>query len=251
MRVILDIILNHTGNVFAYNPDRYPETDSDGRQFFDPRWDGNRYDVRGFNDLHGNAGLPFAKTDPATNAASPGLDDAIWPIEFQDPAVFTCKGRISNFDHDPEFRDGDFFTLKDVHHGVGPVDAYQPSEALPNQLQVYKYWMAFADLDGYRVDTVKHMDVGAARLLNSSIKEFAARIGKDNFYLIAEITGGRQFAFDTLGITGLMPLSVSTTSRTSSNFSSRAPAIPPSTSICSAIRNWSDRARIHGFATKS
>src|SRR5207302_2048205 len=53
------------------------------------------------------------------------------------------------------------------------------------------------------VDTVKHMDLGAARLLGSSMKEFAARIGKDNFYLIAEITGGRNFAFDTLGITGL------------------------------------------------
>ena len=35
------------------------------------------------------------------------------------------------------------------------------------------------------------------------MKEFAARIGKDNFYLIAEITGGRIFAVDTLGITGL------------------------------------------------
>ncbi|HEY4470913.1 MAG TPA: hypothetical protein VGN21_07060, partial [Stellaceae bacterium] len=103
----------------------------------------------------------------------------------------------------PEFREGDFFDLKDVHQGAGAVDAYEPSAALMHQLQVYKYWMAFADLDGYRVDTVKHMDLGAARLLGSSMKEFAARIGKDNFYLIAEITGGRSFAFDTLGITGL------------------------------------------------
>ena len=83
------------------------------------------------------------------------------------------------------------------------MDAYQPSAALLHQLDVYKYWMAFADLDGYRVDTVKHMDLGAARLLGSAMKEFAARIGKDNFYLIAEITGGRSFAFDTLSITGL------------------------------------------------
>lgn len=203
MRVILDIILNHTGNVFSYAPDRYPTSDSSGRQFLDARWDGNRYDVRGFNDSHGNAGLTFARTDPANPAAFPGPDDAIWPVEFQDPAVFTCKGHISNFDYDPEFREGDFFDLKDVHHGAGAVDAYEPSAALMHQLQVYKYWMAFADLDGYRVDTVKHMDLGAARLLGSSMKEFAARIGKDNFYLIAEITGGRNFAFDTLGITGL------------------------------------------------
>jgi glycosidase len=86
---------------------------------------------------------------------------------------------------------------------VGPIDAYQKSEALMHQVDVYRYWMAFADLDGYRVDAVKHMDPGATRLFGSAMHEFAARIGKDNFYLIAEITGGRNFAFDTLGITGL------------------------------------------------
>ncbi len=72
-----------------------------------------------------------------------------------------------------------------------------------NQFEVYKYWMAFADLDGYRVDTVKHMDPGATGCSARPCTNSPARIGKDNFYLIAEITGGRGFAFDTLGITGL------------------------------------------------
>ena len=203
MRLILDIILNHTGDVFGYRPNRYLTTDATGHQFLDPRWDGNPYDAAGFTDSHGAAGIPFIATDPSNSAAFPGTDDAVWPVEFQDPAAFTRKGHITNFDFDPEFREGDFFDLKDVHHGAGPVDAYQPSRALMQQIQVYKYWMAFADLDGYRVDTVKHMDPGAARLFGSAMHEFAARIGKDNFYLIAEITGGRSFAFDTLGITGL------------------------------------------------
>lgn len=203
MRVILDIILNHTGNVFGYAPDRYLTTGKDGHQFLDPRWDGAPYPVHGFNDRLGDAKAPFVRTDPSRPAAFPGPDDAVWPVEFQDPAVFTRKGHIRNFDFDPEFREGDFFDLKDVHHGQGPVDDYRASAALMHQCEVYKFWMAFADLDGYRVDTVKHMDPGAARLLGSVIHEFAERIGKDNFYLIAEITGGRHFAFDTLGITGL------------------------------------------------
>ena len=203
MRVILDIILNHTGDVFGYRPDRYLATDASGHQFLDPRWDGNEYESAGFNDSGGAASLPFVETDPSNPATFPHADDAVWPVEFQDPAAFTRKGHITNFDFDPEFREGDFFDLKDVHHGTGAVDAYQPSRALMQQVQVYKYWMAFADLDGYRIDTVKHMDPGAARLFGSAMHEFAARIGKDNFYLIAEITGGRSFAFDTLGITGL------------------------------------------------
>jgi glycosidase len=40
--VILDIILNHSGNVFSYEADRY-WTQTPGGGFFDPRWDGNPY----------------------------------------------------------------------------------------------------------------------------------------------------------------------------------------------------------------
>jgi glycosidase len=71
------------------------------------------------------------------------------------------------------------------------------------ECQVYKYWIAYADIDGFRVDTVKHMDPGATRFFTSVIHEFTARIGKENFYLIGEITGGRDLAFSTLETTGM------------------------------------------------
>ena len=48
--VVLDIILNHSGNVFSYAPDRYRTQDSAGNVFMDPRWDGNSYPVAGFHD---------------------------------------------------------------------------------------------------------------------------------------------------------------------------------------------------------
>ena len=68
---------------------------------------------------------------------------------------------------------------------------------------MYKFWIAYADIDGFRVDTVKHMDPGATRFFTSVIHEFTERIGKENFYLIGEITGGRDLAFTTLETTGL------------------------------------------------
>ncbi|HKQ06377.1 MAG TPA: alpha-amylase family glycosyl hydrolase [Blastocatellia bacterium] len=200
--VILDIILNHVGNVFSYDPTRQPNyTDKDGH--FDPRWDGHLYPVVGFTDKHGQPTIRFAKTDPSDPASFPDPDGAVWPVDFQNPAYYTQKGHISDFDNDPEFREGDFFDLKDVHHGAGNVDDYVPSQALLDLCEAYKYWMAFADLDGFRIDTVKHMDPGATRFFGSAIHEFAQSIGKDNFLLIGEITGGRSFAFDTLEITGL------------------------------------------------
>jgi glycosidase len=103
----------------------------------------------------------------------------------------------------PEYREGDFFDSKDVHQGVGTVDDYAGSPALLKLITSYSYWIAFADLDGFRIDTVKHMDPGATRLICSAIKEFATMIGKDSFFLVGEITGGREFAFKLMQTTGL------------------------------------------------
>ena len=201
--VILDIILNHSGNVFSYNPDRYWTQDpNSGQWYLDPRWDGKPYPVAGFHDASGQSDLPFGPVDLDQNPAA-WPDGAIWPAEFQDPATFTQKGRINNWDYDPEYLEGDFLDLKDIHLGAGEIDNYTPSAALLALCQVYKFWIAYADIDGFRVDTVKHMDPGATRFFSSVIHEFTEKIGKENFYLIGEITGGRDLAFTTLETTGL------------------------------------------------
>ena len=72
--VILDIILNHSGNVFSYAPDRYLTQDpGSGHAYFDPRWDGRPYPVAGFHDASGRPSLPFGpvdlQKDPARLAA--------------------------------------------------------------------------------------------------------------------------------------------------------------------------------------
>jgi glycosidase len=156
--------------------------------------------VTGFNDAHGDPVLPFKKQIDVTSAWP---DGGIWPVEFQDPSVFTRKGSISNWDWYPEYLEGDFEDLKDVTLGWGETDYYTPSPALEFLAKVYKYWIAATDIDGYRVDTIKHMDVGASRYFASVIHEFTQSIGKERFYLIGEIAGGRERAFHTLEQTGL------------------------------------------------
>jgi glycosidase len=196
IRVILDVILNHSGDVFSYDRG-------------DPAWTGEKFAVRGFRDIVGAPVLPFGPVDLGAHpAAFP--DGAIWPSEFQTVDAFTREGRIRNFDWFPEFADGDFFSLKDLHHGerrmidgVDRIDEYAVSPTLRRLCDVYNFWIAFADIDGFRLDTVKHMDPGAARFFASVIHEFAQALGKDDFYIIGEITGGREFAFERLEVTGL------------------------------------------------
>lgn len=209
IRVVLDIVLNHAGQVFSYSPDRYDTVDKNGNHFNDPRWDGNTYKVAGYRDASGSPMLPFAPVQTGGNPSAFG-DAAVWPVEFQDPANFTQEGHVSNFDFFPEFLDGDFFTLKDLHHGIrvlkdgqDQIDDYIVSPTLKSLCEVYKFWIAFTDLDGFRMDAVKHIDPGATRFFAGVIHEFAESLGKDNFLIIAEITGGRTRAYDTQETTGV------------------------------------------------
>ncbi len=184
IHVILDVILNHTGDVFAYVP-------GDDRP-----WDGMPRRAAGWRDAGGAPSLPFP--DPVADP-----DAALWPRELQADGVFTCQGDIRHWDDDPEYRRGDFFGLKDVWQGEGSIDDYRVSPALRGIVAAYQYWIAKADLDGMRIDTVKHMDPGATRFIASAMHEFGRRIGKHNFYLVGEITGTRAFAIDLMELTGL------------------------------------------------
>lgn len=212
IRVILDIILNHAGDVFGYqhNPARYPATDENGNPCIDPRWDNAPYPVAGWRNVFGEANIPFGAIDPATHGYA-WPNDAVWPAELQDAATFTAKGRINSWDYDPEYYEGDFVTLKDIRHGEHErgaqnqriVDAFHDTPALNALCEVYKFWIALADIDGFRIDTVKHMEPGATRYFAAVIKEFAQTLGKENFFLVGEITGGRERAWKTLELTGL------------------------------------------------
>jgi glycosidase len=67
--VILDIILNHSGDVFAYDPDRYWTQDpTSGTWYLDPRWDGGPYPVAGYRNAQGAPDLPFAPLDAGQEA---------------------------------------------------------------------------------------------------------------------------------------------------------------------------------------
>lgn len=199
IRVILDIIINHAGDVFAYEGNRQYVYEN-----------GREWPVQGYRRRSGDSGsLPFGMTEDGD------FDGAVWPVELQHESVWSRHGEIRNWDGFPEFLDGDFCTLKDVNLGEGLKDPalawdlqrrireFRPSQALKDLSVIYQFWIAYADIDGYRLDTVKHMEPGSVRYFATAIHEFAASIGKENFYIIGEITGGRGYAASILDNTGL------------------------------------------------
>ena len=184
--ILLDVIINHTADVFLYDAE-------------DAFYTGQEYPVKAFRDKEGRA---VVKPDnPDYSTAWP--EGGVWPQEIFNLDTFSKKGYIKNWDSDPEFREGDFFSLKNIYTGSGKTDAYKPSEALKTLTECYKYWIAYADLDGFRLDTVKHLDPGAVRFFVTEIKEFTQTLGKKDFYILGEITGGMEFAKSICENTGL------------------------------------------------
>ena len=188
MRIILDIIINHSGDVFAYNEEDTP-------------WSGTEYTVKGYRNAEGEPEFPYGD-ERVPESAWP--DGAVWPRELQDPSVYYRKGYIRNWEHYPEYVEGDFFSLKTHNLGTGGTgEEFQPSTALKTITEAFKYWIACADVDGFRIDTVKHMEWGATRYFVREVHEFAKSLGKKNFYLIGEITGGLEYAIEAFKETGL------------------------------------------------
>ncbi|KAF1808013.1 alpha-amylase [Eremomyces bilateralis CBS 781.70] len=187
--VLLDIILNHAGNVWEYQGGAKEYT-------------GEEFPVEGFFDAQR---VPNIDMDPDAVAAhlSAYPDGAVWPSELQSKNCFTRKGSIRSdgWDEYPQCVDGDFFDLKDINLGQHQLEGFAPTPALLALVEVYQFWMAYADVDGFRIDTVKHMGDGPTRYFATRIHEFAQSLGKDNFILIGEILGDR--VFETVETTGI------------------------------------------------
>lgn len=171
--VILDVVLNHTGDNWGYEGG-WPYYYDQGQRFPFGSWRG----------VDSRPGIQWPH-------------DSVWPLEFQEPEWYRRKGEIRNWDTFPEARDGDFCSLKELDTSRREV-----VEAL---VRAYKYWIAVADVDGFRLDAVKHLEQSNIALFCSAVREYALSIGKKNFLLFGEIVGDDRFIEQYVGRNSFVP----------------------------------------------
>ena len=184
IRVILDIIFNHSGDNWLYAIGQ----DTPSYQNYPSQLDFGKW-----RDGTGNANI----------AAPAGPNDGVWPVELQDPNSYIRAGSGS-LDSSPsdDPNNGTYpFRRSDFPGGFRKFNHYF-GLTLSDLALCHKYWIGLTDCDGFRIDTVKHMAEDVVRAFTGAIKEFAASIGKTDFFLVAEIGGGDVFEEDYLdGIT--------------------------------------------------
>ena len=148
IRIILDVVINHSGDNWFYQG---------GSRFF--------Y----FNDQIFPFG-DFRRTDRPI------------PIEFRNQEWYHRRGEMRDFDHPPENQHGDIVGLKDYANDDDAIG----SELINALIKVHAYWIREADVDGFRVDAVKHMGELASSRFCSNIREYAYSLGKRGFFLFGE-----------------------------------------------------------------
>lgn len=104
-----------------------------------------------------------------------------YPAPFNSLSYFHNNGHIGTFS-DPEQVLGELSGLDDLR----TEDTYVRT----NMVAIYREWIAAADFDGFRIDTVKHVDIGFWQVFNSQIRAYAASIGKTNFFQFGEVFDG-------------------------------------------------------------
>lgn len=151
MRVFLDIVLHHSADTWCYpgNVDYY---------------------------YYNGTIFPFGAWRS---------DERPLPVELRNPDLYWRKGQIRHFDNYPETRDGDFLSLKTFKNDNSPEGIY-----LQDLLtKIHCYWIREVDIDGFRLDAVKHIGEEVISRFCSHIREYAYKLGKRNFFLFGELVG--------------------------------------------------------------
>jgi glycosidase len=171
--VILDIVLNHTGDVFAYvcDPGEQNCIGAGGAQAdFRPA-------ARPVN-WRDAAGTSHPEWPDIAAIPSPPPDALVWPVELHDNSFYRRQGQPGP---DSEVI-GDFASLKQFR-----TDNTQLQQFL---IRAYQYVIARFDIDGFRIDTLRYLQGGFPQLFGNSIREYALSIGKKNFFTFGEVFTG-------------------------------------------------------------
>ena len=109
--------------------------------------------------------------------------ESLLPKDLKDPKHFTRRGVIDTWSDHAQATNGDF--PPNYRHYAS--DKKETADAL---IHIAKWWIQETDIDGFRVDAVRHIAPGFVPVFSKAIKEYAASIGKKNFFLVGENSTG-------------------------------------------------------------
>ncbi|MBG6224241.1 glycosidase [Arthrobacter sp. CAN_A2] len=176
MKVYFDIITNHTADVIGYDAgerapyiskDEQPYRDADGTAFDDRDYAGTDT----FPELDAETSFPYIPVVPEADK------DLKVPEWLNDPTLYHNRGDTTFAGEDSFY--GDFFGLDDLstEHPV----------VVDGMIDIYKTWIADFGVDGFRIDTMKHVNDEFWQEFGPEVLSYAQAQGKDEFFMFGEV----------------------------------------------------------------
>ena len=177
MKVYFDIITNHTADVIGYEEGaRRPYVSKDVEPYRTAA--GVPFDDRDYAD----GTPPFPPMDPAvsfpyTPVLDPPEENLKVPAWLNDVTLYHNRGDTTFVGENSWY--GDFFGLDDLFT--------EHPTVVEGMIDIYKAWIADFGVDGFRIDTMKHVNDEFWQKFGPEVLEFARQQGKTEFFMFGEV----------------------------------------------------------------
>ncbi|WP_327356578.1 pullulanase-type alpha-1,6-glucosidase [Streptomyces sp. NBC_01304] len=167
MKVFFDVITNHTADTVDYAEKEYGYRSKGAHPYLDA-------DGRPFNDTKG-IGKVDADSFPYTPKVKPGERKV--PSWLNDPTMYHNRGDSTFAGESSTY--GDFSGLDDLWT--------ERPEVVRGMERIYQKWVRDFDIDGFRIDTVKHVDTEFWTQWATALDAYARKQGRDDFFMFGEV----------------------------------------------------------------
>ena len=180
MKVFFDIITNHTADVIGYEEgartayvpkDVEPYRTASGRPFDDRDYAGTDR----FPRLDPRVSFPYV---PVLDDAETDLKKPSW---LNNPRYYHNRGDTTFVGEDALY--GDFFGLDDLFTEHPRVQR--------GMEEIYESWVGEFGIDGFRIDTMKHVNDEFWQAFGPGIVRYAHEHGKRDFFMFGEVFDDR------------------------------------------------------------
>ncbi|TXS29433.1 pullulanase-type alpha-1,6-glucosidase [Streptomyces sp. ms191] len=178
MKVFFDVITNHTADVVDYREQSYGYLAKGAFPYLTK--DGVPFDDADYADLtDGTRRFPAVDRDsfPRTPVVAEDKKNLKVPAWLNDPTMYHNRGD-STFAGESSAH-GDFVGLDDLWT--------ERPEVVEGMEQIYQRWVRDFDIDGFRIDTVKHVNTEFWTQWATALDAYARKRGRDDFFMFGEV----------------------------------------------------------------
>ncbi len=174
IKVYFDIITNHTADVIDYQGGVYDYVDQATRPYTDAT--GTAFDPATYAGTSSFPAMDPATSFPYVPVVDPAEADLKVPAWLNDVTKYHNRGNSTYSGESTTY--GDFSGLDDL--------MTEDPTVVQGFVDVYDAWVDLG-IDGFRIDTAKHVNFEFWQTFTTAVKAHAAALGNDDFFMFGEV----------------------------------------------------------------